>query len=199
MPTFRRTIYGDANGSRDINYLFGLENFDDLSFDHFLDKHGIHMIVKLHPLEESLVVNDILEKKLQNITVLTEQKLKEKNIELYETINAADLLITDYSSVYFDYLLLDRPIIYVPVDLEEYIKTRGLLLEPYDAWTPGPKCLDQARLEQEIIRNFTHPEAYSQERKTLCRIVHHYQDGNSSVRVWNLIDQLMRDDNPKMN
>ena len=46
-------------------------------------------------------------------------------MEFYETLNAADLLITDYSSVYFDYLLLDRPLIFVPVDLEEYIETRG--------------------------------------------------------------------------
>ena len=30
----------------------------------------------------------------------------EANLDLYEVINAADLLITDYSSIYFDYLLL---------------------------------------------------------------------------------------------
>lgn len=193
MPTFRKTIFGDANGRRDLHNLFGFENFNYLGFDRFLAEHGLHLIVKLHPLEESLVVNDIVEKKLQNITVLTEERLQAENLEFYETLNAADLLITDYSSVYFDYLLLDRPIIYVPVDLEEYIETRGLLLEPYDAWTPGPKCLDQTRLEQEIIRNLTHPETHSQERKALCRIVHRYQDGNSSFRVWKLIDQLMRE------
>ena len=144
-----------------------------------------------------MVARDIIEKKLRNITLITEKQLKKEDMEFYETLNAADLLITDYSSVYFDYLLLDRPLIFVPVDLEEYIETRGLLLEPYDAWTPGPKCLDQAHLEREIVRNLTHPEAYTQERKALSRIVHRYRDGNASDRVWRLINQLMRDNKGK--
>lgn len=194
MPTFRKTPFGEENG---VSNLFGFENFDVFSFDTFLFEHNLHLILKLHPLEEGLVARDIIEKKLRNITLITEKQLKKEDMEFYETLNAADLLITDYSSVYFDYLLLDRPLIFVPVDLEEYIETRGLLLEPYDAWTPGPKCLDQAHLEREIVRNLTHPEAYTQERKALSRIVHRYRDGNASDRVWRLIDQLMRDNKGK--
>lgn len=193
LPTFRKTPFGEENGIREVNNLFGFRSFDYLRFDNFLYEHGIQLVLKLHPMEENLVIEDLKEKKLRSISLLTGQQLKEEGVELYELLNAADLLITDYSSVYFDYLLLDRPIIYLPVDLEEYIQTRGLLLEPYEAWTPGPKCLDQAHLQHEIVRNLSHPEAYSQERKALSRIIHRYQDGNSSARVWKLIDQLMSD------
>lgn len=43
-------------------------------------------------------------------------------MDLYEILPHTDLLITDYSSVYFDYLLLDKPIVFTPTDLGEYSK-----------------------------------------------------------------------------
>ncbi len=46
--------------------------------------------------------------------------------EINELLMAADILITDYSSVIFEYALLDRPIIYFTYDLEEYENGRGL-------------------------------------------------------------------------
>ena len=105
-------------------------------------------------------------------------------------MNGVDLLITDYSSVYFDYLLLDRPIIFVPVDLEEYRKTRGFLLEPYDYWTPGKKALNQKDLQNMILQSFIKDDNVER-RNELKNIVHYYQDGNSSERVWNLIDRIL--------
>lgn len=52
----------------------------------------------------------------------------------------SDILITDYSSIFIDYLLIDKPIIFYPFDINEYIKNRGLVIE-YDnnIHTPGPK------------------------------------------------------------
>ncbi len=61
-------------------------------------------------------------KKTDNLHILEDNYLRDKRLDLYEVVNAADLLITDYSSIYFDYLLLDRPIIFTPLDLEEYRK-----------------------------------------------------------------------------
>ena len=50
-----------------------------------------------------------------------------------------DALITDYSSVYFDYLLLDKPIGFVVDDLDDYRQNRGFLLEPVGRWMPGTR------------------------------------------------------------
>lgn len=61
-------------------------------------------------------------------------------MDFYNILNAVDILITDYSSIYFDFLLLDRPIIFTPIDYEEYKHNRGFLLEPFDFWAPGDKC-----------------------------------------------------------
>jgi CDP-glycerol glycerophosphotransferase len=48
------------------------------------------------------------------------------------------ILITDYSSIFFDFLATGRPILFFTPDLDEYSDTRGLYFEPKD-W-PGPVC-----------------------------------------------------------
>jgi CDP-glycerol glycerophosphotransferase len=58
--------------------------------------------------------------------------------DIMEILNIFDLLITDYSSIYIDYLLTKRPIVFLPYDREEYLKERGMNFD-YDEVTPGPK------------------------------------------------------------
>ena len=95
-----------------------------------------------------------------------------------------DILITDYSSIYFDYLLLNRPIIFIPLDLEEYAQTRGFLLEPYDFWAPGPKVTTVDALIDEIRKCLADPACYEEERVVVNNLINRFQDGNSSRRVW---------------
>ena len=62
-----------------------------------------------------------------------------------EALCAADVLIGDYSSIGFEYLLLERPIVaYIP-DLDDYVSDRGLFY-PYDQTMPGPYAFDQEEL-----------------------------------------------------
>ena len=49
-----------------------------------------------------------------------------------------DLLVTDYSSIYIDYLLTEKPIVFLPYDKEQYLEGRGMNFG-YDEVTPGPK------------------------------------------------------------
>ena len=53
-------------------------------------------------------------------------------------LNAFDCLVTDYSSIYVDYLLTDHPIIFLPYDRDAYLDERGMNFD-YDDVTPGPK------------------------------------------------------------
>lgn len=62
-----------------------------------------------------------------------------------EALCAADVLISDYSSISFEYLLLDRPVVsYIP-DLDEYLAGRGMFF-PYEKTMPGPYCFDPEEL-----------------------------------------------------
>ena len=60
-------------------------------------------------------------------------------------IAAADLLITDYSSVIFDYSLFGRPMLFYAYDLAQYDDGRGFY-SPYEAFVPGPVCRNSREL-----------------------------------------------------
>lgn len=192
MPTFRESLYGLLTGDNSNYDMLDMPGFDLTTLDNYLANKGMILILKYHPFNEQSVLGRIDGVQLRNIYVLEETKLLDENIDIYEVLNAVDVLITDYSSVYFDYLLLDRPIIFTPLDIEEYRRNMGFLLEPYDFWAPGPKCLTYDDLINSIGMYLRDSNYYKKERETICNIVHHYKDANSSQRVWQLVDELMR-------
>jgi len=94
-------------------------------------------------------------------------------------ISVADLLITDYSSIAFDYLALRRPILFYTYDIEDYKAERGLYIPPEDF--PGKICHEQTELSGAIVSAM---EA-GFDRKHLEKIDYFVplDDGNSSSRV----------------
>ncbi|NLM04544.1 MAG: CDP-glycerol--poly(glycerophosphate) glycerophosphotransferase [Clostridiales bacterium] len=80
--------------------------------------------------------------------------IKDITKEIYDSqmlLKYTDILITDYSSCYIDYLLLDRPVIFYNYDYENYImKDREMYFE-YDSVTPGKKAENYLELEKELI------------------------------------------------
>lgn len=190
MPTYRYTPRGNREeGNKNRSNMFGFSNFNINRFVKFLEREGYILFVKLHPAEENKYISEIPIS--ENIKVITNKLLLENNVELYEILNGCDLMITDYSSVYFDLLLLDKPAVFTPIDLKEYEKSRGFLLEPYDLWAPGPKCLNQESLEEEIVRGISDKYYYKKEREIVLNKVHYYKDGNSSERTWSFIESLL--------
>jgi len=190
MPTFR--LYksrGYTEGVRDWDNVFGIQQFNSGMFESFLKRHDILLLLKLHPFEESEWLQRM--EHSQHIRFITEEMLAGHELDMYDLLNAADILITDYSSVYFDYLLLDRPVVFTPTDLEQYRKTRGFLLEPYEWWTAGDKALSQTELEESLLSGLAEPQKHAEKRQEICRLVHEYQDGHSAERVWDMIEGRM--------
>ncbi|WKB35261.1 CDP-glycerol glycerophosphotransferase family protein [Terrilactibacillus sp. S3-3] len=191
MPTWRTTTYADRVDGSQNNNLFNMSQFDLSLFDQFLREHHIKLVIKLHPAEEMKALKEF--EQYRSIFVVTEKLLQEKDMDIYEVLNGGDLLITDYSSVYFDFLLMNRPIIFTPTDIEAYSRTRGFVLNPYEEWTPGPKVLTQLDLTNEIVKSLDDPDYYKQDRIKIKNIVHDYQDAQSANRVWHLIEQTMNE------
>jgi CDP-glycerol glycerophosphotransferase (TagB/SpsB family) len=83
--------------------------------------------------------------KYPNIYDITNEDI-DSQVLLYQ----ADALITDYSACYIDYLLLNRPIIFYPYDLEYFLKNERNMYIPYDEITVGPKTGNREELTQFI-------------------------------------------------
>lgn len=112
MPTYRKTKNNrKEDGNKNYNNIFGYDYFEAEKFNSFLELNNFIFVFKLHPNEEELF-KDTFDYKYENIKLITGSMLAEHNTDLYEIVNAANLLITDFSSIYLDYLLLDRPIIF---------------------------------------------------------------------------------------
>jgi len=195
MPTFRNSIItpDKKEGGKNFSNLFGLSEFNKQQLLTFLRKNNISLIVKLHPFEESFFADELRQLSAERIYTLNDKLLENAGMDLYDVLGSADMLLTDYSSVYIDYLLLDRPVMFLPTDLDDYRANRGLLFEPYDFWTPGPKIASQQELQQAITRFLVEPAWYANERSTILKLCHHYNDQNSSARIWRIIDEYIQD------
>ncbi|MFP7170863.1 CDP-glycerol glycerophosphotransferase family protein [Terribacillus sp. 7520-G] len=188
MPTYRQVAHNDrADTNLNRDNLFGMESFDNDQFHDFLERENLELIVKLHPAEEKLFLNHF--ERQTRVHLLTDEMLTRYGMDLYEIMPLADMLITDYSSIYFDYLLLDKPIIYTPVDLHSYQQNRGFILDSYTNWTPGPKVTTQEGLQDALATFIENPNWFSAERKQIRDQVHHFQDDQSSARVWDFIQE----------
>lgn len=177
MPTFR-LLDGQADGSDD-GYLFYWNDFDVESLQDFCRKQNLFFLFKLHPCDASKVSGWCEESDCMGI--LTDEMLGDAC--MYEYLNAADVLITDYSSVYFDYMLLDRPIIFTDSDAGSYESNRGFIVEPLDFWRPGPVVHTWEKLKEELEAVCAGEDPYRVKRRRLIPFVHHYQDAASSQRL----------------
>src|SRR5699024_6633597 len=90
-------------------------------FNEFLIKKNITIVIKVHPHQKNL---SLFKKQYSNIKILDDSML-DINVDFYNYIPAFDSLITDYSSIIFDYLLLDKPIAFAIEDYDEYLDKRG--------------------------------------------------------------------------
>lgn len=132
MPTFRESEYR----------FFDLISIKE--FEKYLKEHNFVFFVKLHP--KSKVNNRFMEVQSEYIKIINPEH------DPYPLLKIVDVLLTDYSSIYFDFLLLGKPIVFFPYDLSEYIKKSREMYFDYDEVTPGYKAFNQIELEEALLK-----------------------------------------------
>ncbi len=187
VPTFREWR-GRNEGGRTLTNVFDFPDYDADRFSQFLVENNILFIVKFHPFEEAQMLERF--KTSGELNILTAKDLQVRYFDLYDVLGAVDLLITDYSSIYFDFLLLNRPIVFIPFDRDTYSSNRGFILEPLEFWTPGPKVIDFRSFIDEMKRCLEDPEYYNAERVVVCNITNTYQDDGSCQRLLEILPHL---------
>ena len=107
-----------------------------------------------------------------------------KGMNINELMTIADICISDYSSVVFEYSLFERPMIFFTYDIEDYIDERGLYYE-FDEITPGPMFKKNEEIIdyiQHIDERFDKQEVIDFKNRFMCCC-----DGHSSERILDLI------------
>jgi len=159
MPTWRknRDFFADA-----------IPDFKKLN--QVLKTNLLIMYIKPHPM--TYAIKEIY----SNIFFI------DPNEDIYPLLSLSDYLITDYSSIYFDYLLLDKEIIFYPFDYEAYIQEDRKLYFKYDDVTPGIKIGTFEGLLH--ILSDLNAIDFSKERQNIKNMFWNFKDGNASQRLY---------------
>lgn len=180
LPTFRGEIGSDFK-------IFSEYKFDIEKWAEFLKKINAELIIKLHPVQK-------IDLNLrQEFSSFKEFRIMNELDDINTILKECDVFIIDYSSIYFDLLLMKKPFIMAPLDLNEYLKKERALYINYKDISPEPLCLNwaevQIQLEQIINRKITLNSRYSY----LLNKFHKNTDNQSSARVFDLVyDKFVR-------
>jgi CDP-glycerol glycerophosphotransferase (TagB/SpsB family) len=165
LPTYRNSARGlMTRDGIETNTILGLSDGDARQLHAWLRVNRCKLIVKPHPMSINAgkrFADD------EYWAMVDEQALFKKGLGLYELLAQVDLLVTDVSSVYVDFLVTDRPqILYFP-DMERYEKTRGLLLHPLKDYAPGPIVQTFPELQSALDLWLSGDDSWREQRRRL--------------------------------
>ena len=183
LPTFRKTSITSACDSNQDVYKIGKIDFssDDTlrQLNEYLTSIRVKLIVKPHPADP----NQQEKIGYSNIIVLPHKRLVEQDVQLNQVLHYADALITDFSGVYIDYMVLDRPIGFVLSDLSEYTSNRGFLFDNPLEYMPGMPIYNETQFMQFCKDVSENIDEYKTERERMRHIYNDYHDAYNCKRL----------------
>lgn len=187
VPTFRQipsTGRVDCISSQPLGLpiLYSKEDIDNLESK--LEELNILLIIKPHPVQDLSILKDV---NYSNLRILYNEEMLENGIQTNELLKQCDAMITDYSGIYYDYLLTDRPIAITLDDYEEYRKQKGFMydnpldiLKGYYIYNINDLFCFLQSLNDKV-------DLYYDERQIIKKMIYDKVDGNSTQRVCEFI------------
>lgn len=138
MPTWRGTLDQKEN-MRQVKEI--VDYIDEL--DRKLDDNQV-FVLKLHPF-----VKDAIDCSCYKHVIAFPSEY-----DIYDFLNASDMLVTDYSSIMFDYAVSRKPIILFTYDKEDYLSTRGIYIDFDELDLPMVSTVDELIAEMKKPHEF---------------------------------------------
>jgi CDP-ribitol ribitolphosphotransferase / teichoic acid ribitol-phosphate polymerase len=204
LPRNDRLLYNDNNGyiNDDINVneykkviLYAPTFRDKHSIIPFSDSFYIKLqswlvkmnyvfLIKKHPADDKLSIPNSY-KSIIDIT--------NTSGDIQEILPLTDILISDYSSIVVDYLLLDKPIIFYTYDFDYYISKNRSFYYDLKEILPGPFIFNSSDLLTQLKNEkWFQDHHYRLKYKRFKNEFHKYTDFNSTSRVCKLINDLIK-------
>lgn len=194
LPTFRKTIGGTDKETAQTNIGIPLiYSVDALQkINDYLKEKNLYIIYKPHPAQNIALLKAT---SLSNIKIINDKFLSERGLQLAQVLAGSSALLTDYSSVFFDYILLDKPIGTTTDDIDAWKESRGFAFDldaMYDKSTERLPDLDS--LIGFLDKTLSGVDEKRDGRCEVRDLTNTYFDGDSSKRV---VDFLMEKINKK--
>lgn len=168
----------------DFNGIFNEKNLK--YFDDVLEENNICMIYRPHYLERGIELELI--ENMKSAVIIDNSMEKDAQIVLA----ASDYLISDYSGIIVEFLALNKPIMFLDIDYNEYDNYRGVGIDYYNnIHTPGEKIRDINDIVKYIKNIKNKNDYYDEYRRKAIEYYYKFYDGNSTQRICELIDKIL--------
>lgn len=185
LPTYRQAndVLNQKNGYT-LDSELGLPIVNTIEemrmLNTILQKVKVVLVIKLHPYQKKEMIRDLC---FSNIVFVDNEQLYRNDIQINQLLSMADALISDYSSVAVDFLLLNRPMAFMLQDLSFYEERRGFIFDNVCEYLPGKEIYsveDVCLFIEEISHGI---DTSKSKREKLKWILNNYYDGNCSKRI----------------
>ena len=136
------------------------------------------LLIKLHYVDQERMKNKHFDEG-SRIIYADENEVADIN----DVLKYFDVLITDYSWVYFDYLLLNRPVVFATFDSEKYSRERGFY-DNYEFYIEGPIAKNWPEVIEHARDALVNPGKFEDLRIEKNKKFNKYCDGKSSMRIY---------------
>ena len=188
VPTYRNNKNDMFNNHEDLQFKYGIpciKNEKELvELNKLLKKNNILLVIKLHPAEDT---KKLLEVNLDNIRLLKNEELSSNNMTIYDELPYFDAMISDYSSLYYDFLVSKKPLALAIPDFEDYKKNFNLMYDDMQNHLPAVYIYNFDDLTKFINNIAKGIDENKKERLDAINKYTTYNDGNSSKRIADLI------------
>ncbi|MCX4193372.1 CDP-glycerol glycerophosphotransferase family protein [Methylophaga sp. OBS1] len=175
---------------REATKFFPFSDFDIPKLCEFLEKQNSVLLLRPH-MNDLYKYPDLVD--FLSALCGKSDRIRLAGHDVFADVNSilpfADVLVSDYSALYHDFLLLDRPLLFVPYDFDEFSRQNGFLYN-YEALLPGPRLNSMSAFFAAVAAAAAGNDTHQQQRHRLKQMIHQHDDANSRQRVCKLIEQI---------
>lgn len=169
--------------------LFGVINDnDEKQLNEYLEKENIVIIAKAHPIQEQSIIT----KTIGHRIFYYKDLLEKCNTNLQEIMAASDMLVTDYSTACFDFLLTNKPSIFYFYDYDVQREYRKFFIESVYTFCAGDIVYDIHSFIEAITDNLNNPDKYEEKRHLIRDMLFYHNDGKSTDRIKDFVLDIVR-------
>lgn len=182
-PTFRQSKGGRVVENCECLPIIHDEN-QAIALNNHLKEKKVLIVLKPHFAQDVSYIKNL---ELSNIVFIDDSFFVENKISSYEFVGSCDALLTDYSSIYFDYLMCNKPVGVVWEDIDAYRKNRGFCLD-IDYYLKGAEKIYNLNDFLGFVNHLANnQDVLKEERMEIMNLTDDFLDASSTKRVADFI------------